>query len=34
VVIVEVDDQERAKEFWTEVIGFEVYIDAPYGSLR
>jgi lactoylglutathione lyase len=31
-VIVEVDDQERAKEFWTEVIGFEVNTDAPYGE--
>jgi predicted enzyme related to lactoylglutathione lyase len=33
-VIVEVGDQDRAKEFWTEVIGFEVTTDAPYGEGR
>jgi predicted enzyme related to lactoylglutathione lyase len=31
-VIVPVDDQERAKEFWTSKIGFEVATDAPYGE--
>lgn len=31
-IIVEVDDQGRAKEFWTEVVGFEVKTDAPYGE--
>jgi lactoylglutathione lyase len=33
-VIVEVDDQDRAKEFWTKVICFEVITDAPYGEGR
>jgi predicted enzyme related to lactoylglutathione lyase len=33
-VIVEVEDQDRAKEFWTEVIGFEVATDAPYADGR
>jgi lactoylglutathione lyase len=31
-VIVEVGDQHRAKEFWTEIIGFEPATDAPYGE--
>jgi predicted enzyme related to lactoylglutathione lyase len=31
-IIVAVDDQERAKEFWTSQIGFEVRTDAPYGE--
>jgi len=31
-IIVPVDDQERAKEFWTTRIGFEVTTDAPYGE--
>jgi predicted enzyme related to lactoylglutathione lyase len=31
-VIVDVDDQEEAKRFWTEVIGFEINTDAPYGE--
>ncbi|PRX49103.1 putative enzyme related to lactoylglutathione lyase [Prauserella shujinwangii] len=31
-VIVGVRDQERAKRFWTEVVGFTVTTDAPYGD--
>ncbi|GAB3715242.1 glyoxalase superfamily protein [Amycolatopsis oliviviridis] len=31
-IVVEVSDQERAKKFWTEVVGFEVTTDAPYGD--
>src|SRR5215208_7266207 len=31
-VTVPVDDEERALSFWTEVIGFEVRTDAPYGE--
>jgi predicted enzyme related to lactoylglutathione lyase len=31
-VIVPVDDQERAKAFWTGVLGFELRTDAPYGE--
>lgn len=31
-VIVEVEDQDRALEFWTETIGFELVQDAPYGE--
>jgi catechol 2,3-dioxygenase-like lactoylglutathione lyase family enzyme len=33
-VIIPVDDQERAKAFWTETIGFDVVVDAPYGEER
>jgi predicted enzyme related to lactoylglutathione lyase len=33
-VVVEVEDQDRAKEFWTEVIGFDVTTDAPYAEGR
>jgi predicted enzyme related to lactoylglutathione lyase len=33
-VVVEVEDQERAKQFWTESLGFEVAQDAPYGEER
>jgi len=33
-VVIEVDDQERAKAFWTEKMGFEVAQDAPYGEER
>jgi predicted enzyme related to lactoylglutathione lyase len=33
-VVVEVEDQERAKRFWTETLGFEVAQDAPYGEER
>jgi predicted enzyme related to lactoylglutathione lyase len=31
-IAVEVNDQKRAKQFWTEVIGFAVTTDAPYGQ--
>jgi|SRR5215211_313755 len=31
-VIVEVGDQDRARQFWTEVIGFEAATDARYGE--
>ena len=31
-VVVPVDDQEQAKQFWTEVMGFELRTDAPYGD--
>jgi predicted enzyme related to lactoylglutathione lyase len=33
-VVVEVDDQERAKRFWTEQLGFELVQDTPYGEER
>ena len=33
-IIVPVDDQERAKAFWTDTIGFGVVVDAPYGDER
>jgi predicted enzyme related to lactoylglutathione lyase len=33
-VVVSVDDQERAKEFWTDVIGFELVRDETYGDER
>ena len=33
-VVIEVEDQERAKRFWTETLGFEVVQDAPYGEER
>lgn len=33
-VVVDVEDQERAKEFWTSSMGFEVIQDAPYGDER
>jgi hypothetical protein len=33
-VVIEVEDQERAKEFWTEKMGFELAQDAPYGDER
>lgn len=33
-VVIEVDDQERAKAFWTGQMGFEVAGDAPYGDER
>lgn len=33
-VVVEVEDQERAKRFWTETIGFEVVQDVAYGEER
>jgi lactoylglutathione lyase len=33
-VVVEVEDQDRAKQFWTEKMGFELVQDAPYGEER
>ena len=33
-VVLEVEDQDRAKRFWTETLGFEVTQDAPYGNER
>ena len=33
-IIVAVHDQERARTFWTETIGFEVVVDAPYREER
>jgi predicted enzyme related to lactoylglutathione lyase len=33
-VIVHVDDQERAREFWTDRAGFEVARDETYGDER
>jgi catechol 2,3-dioxygenase-like lactoylglutathione lyase family enzyme len=33
-VVVEVEDQERAKRFWTETFGFELVQDTPYGDER
>jgi predicted enzyme related to lactoylglutathione lyase len=31
-VIIEVEDQDRALEFWTNSVGFELGRDAPYGE--
>jgi lactoylglutathione lyase len=33
-VVIEVDDQARAIEFWTERLGFELHQDTPYGEER
>ena len=33
-VVVAVDDQERAKEFWAKRIGFELRRDESYGDER
>jgi catechol 2,3-dioxygenase-like lactoylglutathione lyase family enzyme len=33
-VVIDVEDQERAKVFWTETMGFELIRDAPYGDER
>jgi len=33
-VVIEVQDQERAKAFWTEIIGFELVQDMPYQQER
>jgi predicted enzyme related to lactoylglutathione lyase len=33
-VLIEVEDQERAKAFWTQTLGFELAQDAPYGQER
>jgi predicted enzyme related to lactoylglutathione lyase len=34
MVILPVDDQERAREFWHERVGFEVTTDEPYDGGR
>jgi hypothetical protein len=31
-VIIDLEDQERALEFWTSTVGFELARDAPYGE--
>ena len=33
-VVVSVDDQERAKQFWTGAIGFDVVMDESFGNER
>jgi lactoylglutathione lyase len=33
-VVIQVEDQDRAKRFWTETMGFELVQDAPYGQER
>ena len=33
-VVIDVDDQERAKHFWTTAMRFEVVKDVPYGEER
>jgi lactoylglutathione lyase len=33
-VVIDVDDQDRALDFWTNKIGFELAQDAPYGDER
>jgi predicted enzyme related to lactoylglutathione lyase len=33
-VLIEVDDQDRALTFWTEVLDFDLVQDAPYGEER
>jgi catechol 2,3-dioxygenase-like lactoylglutathione lyase family enzyme len=33
-VVLDVDDQERALDFWTKTMGFEVSRDEPYGDER
>ena len=33
-VVIEVEDQDRAKAFWTQTLGFELAQDAPYGQER
>lgn len=33
-VVLQVGDQDRAKAFWTETMGFELVQDAPYGQER
>jgi predicted enzyme related to lactoylglutathione lyase len=32
--VIEVEDQDRALEFWTETMGFTLIQDAPYGEER
>ena len=33
-VVIEVEDQDRAKRFWTETMGFGLVQDAPYEEER
>jgi lactoylglutathione lyase len=33
-VVIEVDDQARALEFWTEMLGFELHQDSTSGTER
>jgi hypothetical protein len=33
-VVIDVEDQDRAKAFWTETMRFELAQDAPYGEER
>jgi predicted enzyme related to lactoylglutathione lyase len=33
-VVIEVNDQDRAKAFWTETMGFELVQETPYGDER
>jgi hypothetical protein len=33
-VVIEVENQEPAKAFWVETLGFELAQDAPYGQER
>ena len=33
-VLIEVEDQERAKRFWTDTLGFTLVTDAAYGQER
>ena len=33
-VVIDVGDQERAKTFWTETMGFDLAQDSPYGEQR
>ena len=33
-VVIEVDDQPRALEFWMETLGFDLHQDTPYGEER
>jgi lactoylglutathione lyase len=33
-VVLRVEDQDRAKAFWIETMGFELAQDAPYGQER
>jgi predicted enzyme related to lactoylglutathione lyase len=33
-VVIGVEDQDRARAFWTETMGFDLVQDAPYGEER
>ena len=33
-LVVEVEDQDRARRFWTEAMGFTLVQDSPYGDER